>query len=99
MRRSRISRSMSPDRRESAVRRARDHAPLFAALGDRTRLALLARLSGGSPLSISRLSEGSPVTRQAITKHLRVLQSAGLVRGERSGRERLFRLAPVPLGW
>jgi DNA-binding transcriptional ArsR family regulator len=71
-------------------RRARGE--LFAALGDPTRLALLDRLSAGSNASISRLTGGMPVSRQAITKHLRVLQRAGLVRGVRSGRENLFQL-------
>lgn len=61
------------------------------------RLTLLARLSGGGRLSITRLTEGSPLTRQAITKHLRVLQDAGLVRNVRQGRESLFELKPKPL--
>ena len=64
-------------------------ASLFAALGDETRLRLLTRLSEGGALSISSLTEGSPVTRQGITKHLRVMQHAGLVRNHRHGRERL----------
>ncbi len=71
--------------------------PVFAALGDETRLALVVRLSGGSALSITSLTEGSALTRQAITKHLRVLQGAGLVRGVRRGRENLFELEPEPL--
>ena len=65
---------------------------MFAALGDETRLSLVARLSGGSPLSISQLTAGPDVTRQAITKHLRVLERAGLVCGARGGRENLFEL-------
>lgn len=72
-------------------------APIFAALGDETRLALLARLGAGEPLSIVRLSDGAPVTRQAITKHLRVLAKAGLVKDARRGRERLWELEPEPL--
>ena len=56
----------------------RQSAPVFAALGDPTRLHLVARLAGGEPLSITRLSEGSRLTRQAITKHLHVLEEAGL---------------------
>jgi DNA-binding transcriptional ArsR family regulator len=87
---------MSPASRERASR-LRRAAPIFAALGDQTRLALLTKLSGGSPFSIARLTEGAAVTRQAITKHLRVLQHAGLVRGVRRGRERLFELEPEPL--
>ena len=72
-------------------------APLFAALGDGTRLALLMKLSRHAQLSITRLAEDSPLTRQAITKHLGVLQQAGLVRGIRRGRETLFELEPKPL--
>lgn len=58
---------------------------------------VLARLSDGSRCSIATLTEGSKITRQAITKHLRVLQEAGLVRGVRRGRESLFELEPQPL--
>ena len=60
-------------------------APVFAALGDETRLALIARLCEGGPLSIARLTTGSDLTRQAITKHLGVLARAGLVSGVRQG--------------
>jgi DNA-binding transcriptional ArsR family regulator len=66
-------------------------APVFAALGDETRLALIARLHAGRPQSIARLALGLPLTRQAVTKHLEVLSDAGLVRDFRRGRERLFR--------
>ena len=72
-------------------RRANPSAPVFAALGDESRLRLLTRLSSG-PLSISRLTEGSGMTRQGVTKHLRVLSGAGLVRGTRRGKESLWRL-------
>ena len=65
---------------------------MFAALGDATRLSLLGRLSADGPLSIARLSEGTGVTRQAITKHLHTLGAAGLVRHARRGRERVFEL-------
>ena len=65
---------------------------MFAALGDETRLALVARLSSEGPLSITRLTAGSPVTRQAITKHLNVLATAGLVSDLRRGRERIWEL-------
>jgi DNA-binding transcriptional ArsR family regulator len=65
-------------------------APIFAALGDRTRLDLVARLCSGGPLSIARLTAGADVTRQAITKHLHILAGAGLVRDVRVGRERLW---------
>jgi DNA-binding transcriptional ArsR family regulator len=67
---------------------------VFAALGDETRLALVMKLVGGEPRSISQLTRGSNVTRQAITKHLRVLETAGVVRGVREGRESLFELDP-----
>ena len=77
--------------------RPRGHAPLFAALGDETRLALLAKLGNGQQRSISQLSEGSPLSRQAITKHLRVLERARIVRCTRSGRERLYELDPLPV--
>jgi DNA-binding transcriptional ArsR family regulator len=69
-------------------------APVFAALGDVTRIRLVARLSTDGPLSISHLSEGTGVTRQAITKHLRAMGDAGLVRGTRRGRERIWELEP-----
>ena len=75
----------------------RDAAPLFAALGDETRLRLLIRLSSGGPGSITQLSAKSAVTRQAITKHLRVLTDAGLVRSSRRGRERVWDLEPKRL--
>jgi DNA-binding transcriptional ArsR family regulator len=69
-------------------------APVFAALGDATRLRLVARLSGGQPKSITQLSAGAAVTRQAITKHLHVLAEAGLVRSHRQGREQMWELNP-----
>jgi DNA-binding transcriptional ArsR family regulator len=67
-------------------------APVFAALGDATRLAIVARLCAQGPLSIVRLTDGTHVSRQAITKHLHALQRAGIVRDERAGRERVWRL-------
>lgn len=72
-------------------------ASIFAALGDETRLSLIGRLSNGQPQSISRLAEGSTLTRQAITKHLRVLEGAGVVHSVRVGRESLFEFRPEPL--
>ena len=72
-------------------------APVFAALGDQTRLRLVARLGREGPLSIARLTDGSDVTRQAVSKHLRVLADAGVARGVRRGRERLWRLEPASL--
>jgi DNA-binding transcriptional ArsR family regulator len=74
-----------------------DRASVFAALGDETRLSLIGKLSSGPPQSISRLAEGSSLTRQAITKHLRVLEGAGIVLSIRSGRESLFSFRPEPL--
>jgi DNA-binding transcriptional ArsR family regulator len=83
--------------RRRAAAKLRAHAPVFAALGDQTRLALVARLARGRPCSISQLTEGSRLTRQAITKHLRVLESAGVVHSARAGRESLFELNPRPI--
>lgn len=85
--------------RKPANRRPASQPPwaLFGALGDATRLALVARLSSGEPRSISQLTEGSRLTRQAITKHLRVLAGAGIVRCARSGREALYEFQPRPI--
>lgn len=85
-------------RAPSAAATRRAQAPVFAALGDETRLSLVARLCEGSPLSISELASGAEVTRQAITKHLRVLERAGIVCGVREGRQNLFELEPRALG-
>lgn len=71
---------------------ARQAAPVFAALGDTTRLALVRRLLVEGPLSITRLSEGSGMTRQAVTRHLHSLGRVGLVRDTRRGREHVFSL-------
>jgi len=81
---------MSP--RSSRATSVADAAPLFAALGDETRLKLVDRLSSGGPLPITRLTAGSGVTRQAVTKHLTILAGAGLVRDFRRGRERIWQL-------
>lgn len=72
-------------------------APVFAALGDPTRLRLVAALCAGGALSIAQLTAGTAVTRQAVTKHLTVLADAGLVRDIRQGRERLWELEPSRL--
>ena len=72
----------------------RSAAPVFAALGDETRLAIVARLCADGPASIARLTDGASVTRQAVTKHLTVLAGAGLVRDAWHGRERIWELAP-----
>lgn len=88
---------MSAARRSSPALRIHRRAAIFAALGDGTRLKILAKLSKGSHVSISQLTEGSALTRQGISKHLRVLKDAGLVRGIRRGRESLFVLEPARL--
>jgi DNA-binding transcriptional ArsR family regulator len=72
----------------------RPRASVFAALGDETRLSLITKLSGGQPHSISQLTEGSKLTRQAITKHLRVLESVGIVHSVHTGRESRFEFRP-----
>jgi DNA-binding transcriptional ArsR family regulator len=72
-------------------------APVFAALGDPTRVGLVARLCTDGPLSITELSEGTRVTRQAVTKQLRTLGRAGLVRNHRRGREIIWELEPKRL--
>lgn len=77
--------------------RLRHAAPVFAALGDDLRLSMVARLSQGAPLSITRLAAGLPVTRQAVTKHLRVLEGAGLVRSRKHGREQHWEFEPDSL--
>ena len=82
-------------RKSAAVLHTSDApAAVFAALGDGTRLALITRLANGQPHSISQLTTGSRLTRQAITKHLRVLERAGIVRCTRSGRESHFEFNP-----
>jgi DNA-binding transcriptional ArsR family regulator len=73
---------------------SRAPARLFAALGDETRLRLVARLCDGGPASITRLTARSKITRQAITKHLRLMEDSGLVRSTRQGRETIWQLEP-----
>ena len=70
---------------------------MFAALGEPTRLSLIAKLARGVPCSITSLTEDTKLTRQAVTKHLRVLEQARLVRATREGRESRFVLNPEPL--
>jgi DNA-binding transcriptional ArsR family regulator len=81
----------------SAAEKLSDAAPIFAALGDETRAGLVARLCVDGPLSITRLSKGSGVTRQAVTKQLRTLGKAGLVKETRRGRETIWELEPKRL--
>lgn len=80
--------------RSAAAATVTQAAPVFAALGDATRLRLVARLCADGPLSIARLSEDAGVTRQAITKHLHALADAGLAQASRRGRERIWELEP-----
>ena len=79
------------------MRQVRQATPIFAALGDRTRIQIVGRLSMGDPLSIAALTVGTGVTRQAVTKHLKVLGDAGLVRSTWQGRERMWALEPTRL--
>ena len=81
----------------SAAAVLRTRASVFAALGDETRLGLLAKLTNGEPLSIARLTEGTKLTRQAVTKHLRVLENVGVVFSLKAGRESRFALDPRPI--
>jgi DNA-binding transcriptional ArsR family regulator len=83
--------------RTSSSAALKERASVFAALGDVTRLAVLTKLMSGEPQSISRLTAGTRLSRQAVTKHLRVLERVGVVRGERAGREALFKLDPKPI--
>lgn len=76
---------------------ASEAAEIFAALGDSTRLTLIKKLCDGTPYSISKLSEGSTLSRQGITKHLQVLESAGLVSCSKRGRESLYQYKPQSL--
>jgi DNA-binding transcriptional ArsR family regulator len=88
---------MSHRSHNSVTAKWRTRAPrVFAALGDATRLSLVAKLCSGQPRSISQLTERSKLTRQAITKHLRVLEDAGIVHSVRTGRESRFEFDPEP---
>jgi DNA-binding transcriptional ArsR family regulator len=78
----------------AGVRRS---APIFAALGDETRLRIVVRLSRDGPLSIAELTADERVTRQAVTKHLQRLASAGVLRSRRFGRERRWEVEPAAL--
>jgi DNA-binding transcriptional ArsR family regulator len=81
-------------RRPSTVRAK---AAVFAALGDETRLSLLARLCDGQRYSIAALTQGTKLTRQAVTKHLRVLERVRIVHATRDGRQSLFTFDPQPV--
>ena len=88
---------MSPRRRAASTRSLDGCAPIFAALGDEMRLRLIAALCVGGAMSITQLTSGTDITRQAITKHLDVLAAAGLVRDVKAGRERLWEFEPAQL--
>ena len=88
---------MSHQRPRSVGVKRQARAPVFAALGDATRLLLVAKLSGGQPYSISQLTRGTKLTRQAITKHLRVLENVGIVHCLRTGRESRFQFDLQPI--
>jgi DNA-binding transcriptional ArsR family regulator len=88
---------MSRKSRSTVAGKQRMHALVFAALGDATRLSLVAKLCGGQLCSISQLTQGSWLTRQAITKHLRVLEGVGIVHSVRKGRESRFEFDPRPI--
>src|SRR5262245_11198143 len=89
--------SVPTRKRPSTDATIRASAPVFAALGDGTRLRIVGRLSADGPTSIAGLTVGAGVTRQAITKHLRVLSDAGLVRSHYVGRENVWELQRQPL--
>ncbi|QDV23412.1 ArsR/SmtB family transcription factor [Aureliella helgolandensis] len=82
---------------KTLARQLSNQAPLFAALGDKTRLLLLVKLGGGEPYSVTTLAEKSSLTRQAIRKHLHVLEEVGMVKGVKCGRENLFQFNPKPI--
>lgn len=94
---SKISRSSLSKRNSALAFRTEKQAPIFAALGDQTRLSLVAKLNDRKTHSISTLTDGLKMSRQAVTKHLTVLEEVGLVSKMRNGRESLYLLDPKPL--
>lgn len=72
-------------------------APVLAALGDESRLQIVIKLCRNGPQSITKLTQGGEISRQGVTKHLHALHKAGLVRSERRGRERIWKLEPKRL--
>ena len=89
---------MSPRRKAAArTKPLQNYAPVFAALGDEMRLRMVAALCMGGAMSITQLTSGTEISRQAITKHLSVLAAAGLVRDVKIGRERLWEFEPTQL--
>ena len=89
----------NPQARKAPLKAAalKGHAPIFAALGDETRLRIVAVLCAGGAFSIAQLTAGTDITRQAVTKHLHVLAGAGLVHHVKAGRERLWEFEPSQL--
>jgi DNA-binding transcriptional ArsR family regulator len=83
-----------PPRNKKPLKASTDLASVFFALGDKTRLQLIAVLCAGGALSIAQLTAGTDVTRQAVTKHLRMMADAGLVKDIKVGRERLWQFEP-----
>jgi DNA-binding transcriptional ArsR family regulator len=88
-------RAKTPAQAPGTAASLRKSAPVFAALGDETRLRLIALLCAGGAASITQLTAGTEVTRQAVTKHLQVLADAGLARDVKMGRERLWEFDPA----
>jgi DNA-binding transcriptional ArsR family regulator len=88
---------MSRGSHRNLAAKRRTHALVFTALSDPTRLLLVAKLCTGEPCSISQLTKRSRLTRQAITKHLRVLERAGIVHSVRTGRKNLFKFDLEPI--
>ncbi len=70
------------------------HGPVatFWALSDPLRVDILDRVAGGRSVTVSDLAAELPISRQAVTRHLRTLEEAALLKGERSGRERRYQL-------
>lgn len=88
---------MSRRKPKKATIKWQDQELIFAALGNKNRLALVAKLFDGQVHSISQLTAGTKLSRQAITKHLLILEDAKIVISERSGRESLYKFAPEPM--
>jgi DNA-binding transcriptional ArsR family regulator len=88
---------MSKRKSSGRIKPLPSFAPVFAALGDEMRLRLVAALCVGGAMSITQLTSGTEISRQAITKHLSVLAAAGLVRDVKVGRERLWEFEPLQL--
>ncbi len=88
---------MSHKPRKNIATPWQDQIHIFAALGNKIRLVLITKLFDGQPHSIAQLTEGSKLTRQAITKHLLILEKAKVVISIRSGRESLYQFVPEPI--